>query len=57
MTLGLKIFKPVCFLFPFALDHDYEFETMKNNNQTGLKNYKTKEKFKPQQKQARVNSK
>ena len=39
---GLKFFKPVGFLFPFVLDYGNECKTMKNKNQTGLKNFKPK---------------
>ena len=37
---GLKFFKPVCFVFPFVLDYDNEYQTMKYKNQPGLKNFK-----------------
>ena len=36
---GLRIFKPVWFLFRFVSDYDKEFEAMKNENQTGLKTF------------------
>ena len=34
---GLKIFKPICFLFSFVSDYDNESETKENKNYTGLK--------------------
>ena len=40
--ISLKFFKPVWFWFPFVSDYDNEDETMKNQNQTGLKNFKPK---------------
>ncbi len=42
---GLKFFKPVWFLFPFVSDYVNEHKTMKNKNQTGLKNFKPKKKL------------
>ena len=40
--LGLNFFKLAWFLFPFVPDYDNQDETMKNQNQTGLKNFKQK---------------
>ena len=39
---GSKIFKPVWFWFLFVSAYDNEYETMKNQNQTGLKIFKPK---------------
>jgi len=39
---GLKIFKPVSFLFSFVSDYGYESETNENKNLTGLKNFRPK---------------
>ncbi len=52
-----KIFKLVWFFFPFDsdYDHNYQYETMENTNQTGFKMFiylsVTKDKFKPEQTQ------
>ena len=42
---GLKFFKPVWFWLLFISDCDNEYETMKNQNQTGFKNFKPKINF------------
>ena len=39
---GLKIFKPVWFLFSFVSDYGNEYYTKENKNQTGLKILKPK---------------
>ena len=39
---GLKIFKPVSFLFSFVSDYGYESETKENKNLTGLKTFRPK---------------
>jgi len=39
---GLVFFIPVWFWFSFVSDYDNEYETMKNRNKSGLKNFKPK---------------
>ena len=39
---GLIFFIPVWFWFPFVSDYDNEYETKKNQNKSGLKNFKPK---------------
>ena len=42
LFFGSNIFEPVCFLFCFVTDYDYESETKENKKLTGLKFFNVK---------------